>query len=125
MEPLTLTGGTLLFFGRKNKSQTKLHLDLGDLQNEKEQLSSFLQPKLKVSVSPYGDKLAVPSENLSAQELQRAVTKFVYHRNFNTTHWVSIKGTTIKINKFKETAKKKEKHEDKTHHQNLTESWGL
>jgi 6-pyruvoyl-tetrahydropterin synthase len=115
-----------LIFGHKNKSQAKFHVDLGDLQNEKEQLSSFLQSNLKVTVSPFGNQLTVNSENLSAQELQRVVTKFVYHRNFNSTHWASIEGTTVKINRFKETAKKKtDKHKDKTTHQTAAESWGL
>ncbi len=112
-----------MLFGHKN--QTKFHVDLGDLQNEKEHLSSFLQSNLKVTVSPFGNQLTVDSENLSAEEVHRVVTKFVYHRNFNSTHWVSVKGTTVKINRFKETAKKKEKHNDKAIHQTAAESWGL
>ena len=114
-----------MLFGHKNSRQIKLKIDLGDLQNEKEHLSSFLQSNLKVSVAPVGNELTVNSENLSAQELQRVVTKFVYHRNFNSTHWVSIKGTTVKINRFKGTAKKTEKNKDKTPHQTAAESWGL
>jgi hypothetical protein len=35
----------------------ELHVDLGDLQNEKENLTSFLQLRLKVSVFQVGDKL--------------------------------------------------------------------
>jgi hypothetical protein len=103
----------------------ELRVDLGDLQNEKEHLSSFLQSNLKVPVVPVGNKLAVNSEKLSAQELQRAVTKFVYHKNFNNTHWVSIEGTTVKINRFKGTAKKTEKHKKDTLHQTAAQSWGL
>jgi hypothetical protein len=55
------------------------------------------------------------------------VTKFVYHRNFNNTHWVSVEGTTIKINRFKGSAKKKEKHKKKgdSLHQTAIQSWGL
>jgi hypothetical protein len=68
-----------LLFGHKNRDQVKLQVDLGDLQNEKEHLSSFLQSHLKVSVAPVENKLTVDSEKLSAQELQRVVTKFVYH----------------------------------------------
>ena len=103
----------------------ELRVDLGDLQNEKEHLSSFLQSKLKVSVAPVGNKLTVNSEKLSAQELHRGVTKFVYHRNFSKTHWVSIEGTTVKINRFKGTAKKTEKHKKSMPHQTATQSWGL
>ena len=115
----------ILFFGRKNGRQIELQVDLGDLQNKKEQLTSFLQSHLQVSVTPYGNKLRVNSEKLSAQELRRVVTKFVYHRNFNNTHWVSIEGTTVKINRFKGTAKKTEKHKRSAPHQTEIQSWGL
>jgi hypothetical protein len=98
---------------------------LGDLQNEREHLSSFLQSKLKVNVVTVGNRLTVNSEKLYAQELQRVVTKFVYHRNLNSTHWVSVEGTTVKINRFKGTAKKKEKHKKDTLHQTAIQSWGL
>ena len=114
-----------MLFGHKNRRQIELQVDLGDLQNEKEHLSSFLQSNLKVSVAPIENKLTVNSEKLSVQELQRVVTKFVYHCNFNSTHWVAIEGTTVKINRFKGVAKKKEKHKKNTLHQTATQSWGL
>ena len=103
----------------------ELRVDLGDLQSEKERLSSFLQLKLKVNVVPVGDELSVKSEKLYAQELQRVVTKFVYHRSLNSTHWVSIEGSTVKINRFKGATKKKEKHKKDTLHQTAIQSWGL
>ena len=103
----------------------ELRVDLGDLQSEKERLSSFLQLKLKVNVVPVGDKLSVKSEKLYAQELQRVVTKFVYHRSLNSTHWVSVEGSTVRINRFKGAAKKKEKHKKDTLHQTAIQSWGL
>ena len=103
----------------------ELRVDMGDLQSEKERLSSFLQLKLKANVVPVGDKLSVKSEKLYAQELQRVVTKFVYHRNLNSTHWVSVEGSTVKINRFKGTAKKKEKRKKDTLHQTAIQSWGL
>ncbi len=115
-----------MLFRHENRRQTKLEVDLGDLQDEKEHLSSFLQSNLKVSVTSVGGKLTVNSEKTSAQELHRAVTKFVYHRNFSSTHWASIEGTTVKINRFKGTAKKKEKHKKNTPpHQTAVQSWGL
>jgi len=114
-----------LLFGHKSRRQIDLQVDLGDLQNEKEHLLSFLQSKLKVSVAPVKNKLIVKSEKLSTRELQRVVTKFVYRRKFNNTHWVSIEGTTVKINRFKGATKKTEKHEKSTHHQTATQSWGL
>ena len=102
-----------------------LRVDLGDLQSEKENLSSFLQSKLKVSVAPVEDKLTLSSEKLSAQELQHAVTKFVYHRNLNSTHWVSVEGATVKIKRFEGTNKKKEKAKKEPQHQTASQSWGL
>jgi hypothetical protein len=104
-----------LLFGHKNRRQIELKVDLGDLQNEKEHLSSFLQSNLKVSVAPVENKLTVTSEKLSVQELQRVVTKFVYHRNFSNTHWVSIEGTTVKINRLKRTAKKQKNTREARH----------
>ena len=61
--------GALLFFGHKNKSQTELKVDLGDLQNEKENLTSFLQLHLKVPVSQVEDKVTVNSEKVSVVNL--------------------------------------------------------
>jgi hypothetical protein len=119
-----------LLFRHKKSLQTEFRVDLGDLRSEKERLSSFLQSKLKVTVNQAGNKLAVNSEKLSIQDLHRVVNKFVYHRNFNSTHWVSIEGTTtVKINRFKGTAEKKEKQEknkkDKSAHQTAIQSWGI
>ena len=114
----------LLLFGHKNKSQSELKVDLGDLQNEKENLTSFLQLHLKVPVSQVEDKLRVDSEKVSAQELQHVVNKFVYHRDLNNTHWVSAEGSTVKINRFK-VIEKKEKPEKEPPHQTAAQSWGL
>jgi hypothetical protein len=109
-----------LLFGHKNR----LQVDVGDLQNEKECLSNFLQSNLNVSVAPVENKLIVDSEKLSVLELQKVVAKYVYRHNFSRTHWVSVQDKTVKINRFKG-AKKKEKHEKSTPHQNITQSWGL
>jgi hypothetical protein len=118
-----------LFFRHKDSRQTEFQVDLGDLRNEKERLSSFLQSKLKVAVNQDRNKLTVNSEKLSVQKLQHVVNKFVYRRNLNSTHWVSIEGTTVKINRFKGTDKKKDKPEkhkkDKSPHQTAIQSWGI
>lgn len=114
-----------MLFGHKNKPQMELQVDLGDLQNEKERLTSFMQLHLKVSVSQVEDKLTVDSEKVSVQELHHVVTKFVYHQNLNGNHWVSIEGETVKINRFKDIDKKKENHEKEPPHQTAAQSWGL
>ena len=118
-----LQGDVHLLFRHENKVERQV--DLGDLDSEKERLSSFLQSNLQVSVTASKNKLTVISENLSLRKLQRVVTKFIYHRDLNLTHWVSIEGTTVKINRFKGTAKKKEKHKKEAPHQTAIQSWGL
>jgi hypothetical protein len=101
--PLTLRLTAMLF-----KLKKTLQVDLGDLPDEKEKLTSFLNSKLKVNIACSQNKLSVDSEELSPEELERAVNKFVYHQNLNRVYWVSINGNTVKINKFKN-AKKPEK----------------
>ena len=113
-----------MLFGHKNKPQMELKVDLGDLQNEKENLTSFLQLHLKVPVSQVEDKVLVNSEKVSVVELEHVVNKFVYHRDLNGTHWVSVEGTTVKINRFNVIEKKK-KHEKEPSHQTAAQSWGL
>jgi hypothetical protein len=103
----------------------ELQVGLGDLQNQKEHLTTFLQTHLKIVVSQDEDKLTVPSEKVSVQELQHVVTKFVYHQNLNSTHWVSVDGSTVKINRFKGADKKKEKSKKESPHQTAPQSWGL
>jgi hypothetical protein len=113
-----------LFFGHKNKPQSELQVDLGDLRNEKENLTSFLQLQLKVPVSQVEDRVTVNSEKVSVVELEHVINKFVYHRDLNLTHWVSVEGTTVKNNMFKVTEKKK-KQEKEPPHQTAAQSWGL
>ena len=95
---------TLLF----GKPKDKLQVDLGDLQGEKEHLVGFLYSSLKVDATSKQNRLSVDSEKLSPKELLRVVNRFVYRRNLNGTHWVSLEGSVVKINKFKN-AKKPEK----------------
>lgn len=115
-----------MLFKHKKSRIIHFQVDLGDMRDEKERLSNFLQSKLKVSVTPSGKKLTVNSENLSIKELHRIVTKFVYRRHLNSTYWVSIEGKKVKINRFKGKPKKKEKQKKKTTlHQTPLQSWGL
>jgi len=87
------------------KPKNKLQVDLGDLQGEKERLSSFLHLSLKVDAVSSQNKLSLDSEGLSTHELMREVNKFVYRRNLNGTHWVSLESSVVKINKFKNVKK--------------------
>jgi hypothetical protein len=113
-----------LLFKHKDEPQNKLHVDLGDLQREKENLTKFLQTRLNTEVYQEKNKVSVDSGKVSLSDLHHAVKKFVYHRDLNTTHWVSIAGSTMKINRFKGHEKKvRRKKEQQT--QSLTQSWGL
>jgi hypothetical protein len=94
-----------LFFRRKNK----LKVDLGELHDERDNLSSFLSSSLKTDVTLNGNELLVDSEDLSWQELKRTVRKFVYHRNLNSTYWVALESGVVKIHMFKSSNKKPKK----------------
>ena len=89
-------------------------MDLGELQNEKENLSNFLRTHLHVKVTSNDDRLTVDSDAGTKQELHQAVTKFIYHKNLNGTHWASLKGNVIKIEKFEHTKKEKEDRNPET-----------
>jgi predicted RNA-binding protein associated with RNAse of E/G family len=108
-----------------HKSSQKLYIDLGDLQNETENLTNYLQKHLKVTASPDDNRLAVDSDDVSLPELEHNVKKFVYHRDLNRTHWVSNEGSTVKINRFKDRPKKKTKTKKAPPHQTAVQSWGL
>jgi hypothetical protein len=85
-------------------------VDLGELHDERENLSSFLRSSLKIDVTSNGNELLVDSDELSPQELKRTVRKFVYHRNLNNTYWVALESGVVKINMFKSSNKKPKKH---------------
>jgi len=111
-----------MLFGHKS---TKLQVDIGDVADEKEHLTIFLQTTLKVTPEHVPNRLVVNDEKISPQELQHAVTKFIYKRNLNATHYVSLDGNTVKINSFKGTHKKTEKTKKGAAHQTAAQSWGL
>jgi hypothetical protein len=90
------------------KHTNQLKVDLGDLQSEKENLSNFLRSHFKVDSSSSNEDLKLNAEDVSPQELERIVNKFVYHRNLNSTHWVALEKNVVKINRFKHPKKTKE-----------------
>ena len=95
---------TNLFF---LKGKRKLEVDLGELKDELEALSRFLNSKLKNEVISINKKIVVDSNFSSSNELKRLVTKFVYRKNLSHKYWVELKGDGVKINKFKRFKKKK------------------
>jgi hypothetical protein len=99
-----------LLFRRKNK----LKVDLGELHDERDRLSSFLSSSLKVDVAESGNALLVTSEDLLSPELKRTVQKFVYHRKLNNTYWVALENGAVKIHRFKSSKKPKKRKKGET-----------
>ncbi len=86
-------------------------VDMADLDGEKENLANFLRSQfgLNSSITPEGLKLNM--EDVSTYALARRVNKFVYRKNLNSTHWVTVENNVVKINRFKHQNKaKKNKH---------------
>jgi len=104
------------------RGKRKLTVDLGELKNGRELLSSFLSSKLKVDVSSRGNKLFVYSDSLSSSELKRLVNKFVYHHHLHHTYWVALEDDTVKIHKFKR-AEKNEKQKNRIIPSTIKQGW--
>ena len=95
----------------KEDLPTIVKVDMGDLDDEKENLANFLlsQSKLNSSIISYG--LELNMEDVSTYSLARMVNKFVYRKNLNSTHWVTVENNVVKINRFKhQKTAKKNKH---------------
>jgi hypothetical protein len=90
------------------KRNDQLKIDLGDLQNERENLLNFLRSHFNVDASPSREGLNLNAKAVAPQELERIVNKFVYHQNLNGTHWVALEENVVKINRFKHSKKTKE-----------------
>ena len=104
------------------KGKRKLKIELGDLKDERESLSSFLGSKLEADVTSMGNKLFVYSDLLSTNELKRLVNKFVYHKHLNHDYWVELEGDSVNIRKFKH-AEKKEKQKEGTIPSTIKHGW--
>ena len=104
------------------KRERKLKVDLGELKDELESLSSFLGSKLEAKVTLMGNKLVVHSDLLSSSELKRLVNKFVYHKHLNHKYWVELEGDVVKLHKFKH-AEKKEKQKEGVTPSTIKHGW--
>jgi hypothetical protein len=93
-----------------SSSQKKSRIDCGEMDDEKELLSSFLNKTLNAEVTSEGHNLWVNSE-LIGKDLERIVNKFIYHQHLNNEYWVALESGTIKVHRFKERkGDKKKKH---------------
>lgn len=108
-----------MFLRRKKK----LRVDLGELEDERESLSSFLRSTLKVDITADGNNLLIDAEELSSQELKRLVNKFVYRRNLNNKYWVALKGGGVKINKFEGVEKTEKRKKEATPPSTIKHGW--
>jgi hypothetical protein len=80
---------------------------MADLDCEKENLANFLlsHSKLNSSITPKG--LEINVEDVSVFALAEMVKKFVYHKNLNSSHWVTVESNVVKIQRFKHQKKSK------------------
>lgn len=109
-----------MFLKRK---KSKLIVDLGELEDEKESLSRFLSSKLKINVISSGNKLLLDSENLFSNELKRLVRKFVYRRNLMNKYWVALERNVIKVNKFKRSGEHEKRKKKGTPPSTIKHGW--
>jgi hypothetical protein len=91
----------------------KLKVELADLAEQREALSSFLRKTLKVDVTSDGKNVLVDSQELSLEDLKKLVNKFVYHHHLNNKYWVALESGGVRITKLKE-MKKNGKQKKKT-----------
>ena len=87
-----------------------VRVEMGDLDEEKENLADFLRSQFKLNSSIIREGLELNMDDVSTYALARNVTKFVYRKNLNGTHWVDVKNNVVKINRF---AHKKEVKKNK------------
>ena len=88
-----------------------VRVDVGDLDGEKESLASFLRSRFGLNSSVIREGLELKMDDVSTYALAREVNKFVYRKNLNSTHWVSVKNNVVTINRFKHKKEaKKNKH---------------
>ena len=104
------------------RGSKKLKVELGELENEHEDLVNFLESKLKSDITSSNSKISVDSKVSSSSELKRLVNKFVYRKHLNHKYWVALEGDTVKIKKFKH-SEKKEKEEKGTAPSTIRHGW--
>ena len=80
-------------------------VDIGDLENEKENLANFLRSQFRLNSSITRKGLELKLEDGSASTVTRMINKFVYHKTLNRTHYVTAEKNVVRITRFR---KKKE-----------------
>jgi hypothetical protein len=98
-------------------------VDLSELEDERESLSSFLRMKLKVEVTSDDNNVWVDSEKLSPEELKKLVNKFIYHQHLNNRYWAALEGSVVKIKKFKGVEKHEKRKREATPPSAIRHGW--
>ena len=80
-------------------------MELADLAEQREALSSFLRKTLKVDVISDGKNVLVDSQELSPEDLKKIVNKFIYHHHLNNKYWVALEDSGVRISKLEEMKK--------------------
>lgn len=94
-----------------SKSQSHVKVEMNDLDSEKESLANFLHKHFKLNSSLNQQGLELNGADVSTYELLRMVNKFVNSKGLNRTHWATVEGNAVKLNRFKHQDKeKKNKH---------------
>ena len=75
-------------------------VDMADLDGEKENLANFLRSQFGLNSSITSEGLELNMDDVSTYALARRVNKFVYRKNLNSTHWVTVENNVVKINRF-------------------------
>ena len=83
----------------------RLKVELADLAEQREALSSFLRKTLKVAVTIDGKNVLVDSQELSPEDLKKLVNKFIYHHRLNNKYWVALESGGVRISKLEEMKK--------------------
>lgn len=76
-------------------------VQMADLDEEKENLSNFLRSQFKLESLITSTGLELKMEDVPIFALSRMVNKFVYRKNLNNSHWVTVQNNVVKINRFK------------------------
>lgn len=98
-------------------------MDLGELEDERESLPSFLRTTLKVEVTSDNNNVLLDSDKLSPEELKKSVNKFIYHRHLNNEYWVALEGGVVKISRFKDVKKSEKRKKEAIPPSTIKHGW--
>jgi hypothetical protein len=91
-------------------------VEMKDLIVETESLVNFLTKHYKLHPSLNRKGLELTEEDVSTFGVVRMVNKFLGSKKLNSTHWASVQGNAVLINRFnRKKSEKKNKHPTAPH----------